>query len=352
MSEATRHNRLTPQRAEPEQAARRPDEELVDMGRQAFAAEASALAAIGGRLGPSFARAVRMMLGCQGRILVTGLGKSGLIARKIAATLTSTGTPSIFVHPVEALHGDLGIATADDLVLALSNSGRNRELLSMVNSLRALGLNVVAITGDLESPLAGAADVVLDTTIDREVCPLDLTPTTSSTAMLVMGDALTVALLELRQFRLEDFAVFHPSGSLGHALKTTVSELMHTGDDLPVVSTTAPLRDAVLMIAEKRLGCSCVVDGDGLLTGFLTNGDLQRVLLHQAEASADPLSRPCSEFMSQTPRTVAGDCLARAALQQMEANPGGPITQLVVVEEGRPLGLIHLHDILGRSLVG
>jgi arabinose-5-phosphate isomerase len=329
---------------------RTPDADLVEMGREVFDEESRALRQIGARLSEGFARAVRMILECPGRVLITGLGKSGLVARKMAATFTSTGTPSLFVHPVEALHGDLGIATADDLLLAISNSGRNQELLTVVHSLHALGLPVVAITGDPRSPLARAADVVLDAAIEHEVCPLDLTPTTSATAAQVMGDALTVALLRLRAFRREDFAVFHPSGTLGRTLRTTVAELMHTGDELPVVRADAPLREAVLTIAAKRLGCTCVVDEDGLLCGFVTNGDLQRVLLRHAETGGDPLSRPVRAFMSPEPRIVDAEALARAALQKMEQNPAGPITQLVVVEEGRPVGLLHLHDILRQGL--
>ncbi len=350
MEESTRNHRLTPQRADPDRAARTPDGELAAMGREVFQQEAAALTGVAGRLDERFAQAVRWIYRCEGRILVTGLGKSGLVGRKIAATFTSTGTPSLFVHPVEALHGDLGIATGDDLVLALSRSGRNPELLTMVHSLQALGLRSIAITGDLESPLARAVDLALDTGVEREACPLNLTPTTSATAALVMGDALTVALLRLRAFRREDFAVFHPSGTLGRTLRMTVAELMHTGEELPLVRRRQPLREAVIEIADKRLGCACVVEDDGRLCGFLTNGDLQRVLLRHTGPGDDPLGRPVEEFMTPDPRTVDPACLARAALHKMEENPTGPITQLVVMEEGRPIGLLHLHDILRQGL--
>ncbi len=350
MEESTRNHRLTPQRSDPDRADRTPDGELVGMGREVFEQESRALVDIAARLDDHFAQAVRWIYQCEGRVLVTGLGKSGLVGRKIAATFTSTGTPALFVHPVEALHGDLGIATSDDLVLALSRSGHNTELLTMVHSLQALGLRSIAITGEIDSPLARAVDLVLDVHVEREACPLNLTPTTSSTAALAMGDALTVALLRLRAFRREDFAFLHPSGTLGRTLRMTVAELMHTGDELPVVHREQPLREAVLVIADKRLGCTCVVDDEGRLCGFLTNGDLQRVLVRHAKEGDDALGRPVAEFMSPNPRTVDPVCLARAALHKMEENPTGPITQLVVVQDERPVGLLHLHDILRQGL--
>ena len=350
MEKSTRNHRLTPQRSDPGLAARTPDEELVDMGREVFVQEAEALSSIAARLDGNFVQAVRWIYECEGRVLVTGLGKSGLVGRKVAATLTSTGTPSLFVHPVEALHGDLGIATRDDLVLALSRSGHNTELLTMVHSLQALGLRSIGITGDLQSPLAKAVELVLDVAVEREACPLNLTPTTSSTAALAMGDALTVALLRLRAFRREDFALFHPSGTLGRTLRMTVAQLMHTGDELPLVRQEQPLREAVIVIADKRLGCACVVDDEDRLCGFLTNGDLQRVLLRHTGPQANPLDRPVEDFMSRRPQTVDSFCLARAALHKMEENESGPITQLVVVEDERPLGLLHLHDILRQGL--
>ncbi len=352
MENATNHHRLTPARADLHKAAQTPDEEVLAMGHAVFDEEARALQATGSRLSSSFAAAVRRILECQGRVLVTGLGKSGLVGRKLAATFTSTGTPALFVHPVEALHGDLGIASENDLVLAVSRSGHNPELLTMVYSLRALGLSSIAMTGVPDSPLGKAVEIVLDTAVEREVCPLNLTPTTSSTAAMVMGDALTVALLRLRAFKREDFAVFHPSGSLGRTLSLTVGELMHTDEELPVVRQDQPLRDALLVIASKRLGCSCVIDEEGKLSGFLTNGDLQRVLLNHTSPTDDPLGQPVAKFMSTNPRTVEAACLARAALKKMEQNPSGPITQLVVIEGERPVGLLHLHDILQQGLSG
>jgi arabinose-5-phosphate isomerase len=335
-------NRLTPPRSADDAAQRATEQELATMAREVFQQQSDALAAIAGSVGAGFAEAVRQVYACSGRVLVTGLGKSGLIGRKVAATLTSTGTPALFVHPVEALHGDLGIATADDVLILISRSGSNEELLVLQSSLAEMGLRSIAITGAPESPLARRADVVLPTVIQGEACPLDLTPTTSTTAALVMGDALALALLRLRDFRREDFAVFHPSGALGRALRMSVRELMHDGDRMPVVREDANLREALLVIAEKRLGCTCVVDAQGALAGFLTDGDLKRILLRDA----DPLDRPVAEIMTTSPRTVSPDCLARVALRKMEGNPGGAITQLVVAQEGRPLGVVHMHDIL------
>jgi arabinose-5-phosphate isomerase len=339
-------NRLTPARSEPDAAQRAAPEELMAAARDVFRQQATALEKIASSLSPTFSDAVRRVYACQGRVLVTGLGKSGLIARKVAATLTSTGTPALFVHPVEAVHGDLGIATAADVLLAISRSGRNEELLVLQSSLAAMGLHSIVITGRPDSPLARRADVVLAVEVEREACPLDLTPTTSTTAALVMGDALAMVLLSLRDFRREDFAVFHPSGLLGRTLRLTVKELMHDGARMPVVLSGAPLRDALLVIAQKRLGCTCVVDDEGRLVGFLTDGDLKRILLRDD----DPLDRSVDEFMTTSPRTVAPDCLARVALRTMESNPGGGITQLVVVQGDRPLGIVHIHDILKLGL--
>jgi arabinose-5-phosphate isomerase len=329
-------------RGHPDRAERADAAEIVAMGRRVLAEEAVAINALHASLGQPFATAVRWIYGCSGRILVTGLGKSGLIARKIAATMTSTGTPALFVHPVEALHGDLGIASAEDLLLALSRSGANEEILMLQSSLRSMGVRSIAIRTRAESRLACEADLALITPVDREACPLELTPTTSTTAALALGDALAMTLLELRDFQREDFALFHPSGALGRALRTTVSELMHSGSEMPTVRVGSSLRDALVELSAKRLGCTLVLANDGALAGFLSDGDLKRILLTDDTA----LQRPVDDFMSRHPRSVAPDCLARAALRSMEGNEGGAITQLVVVEGTRPVGVVHLHDIL------
>lgn len=338
--------RLTPDRARPGAADERSDAELVAMGQRVLRGEASALAALADGLGEPFATAVRWAYACEGRLLVTGLGKSGIVARKIAGTLTSTGTPALFVHPVEALHGDLGLAGSGDMLLAISRGGANPEILALQGTLGALGVRCIALTTDQQSPLAQRSELVLYTPVEREACPLGLTPTTSTTAALAMGDALAMALLELRDFRREDFAVFHPSGSLGHALRTTVAQLMHAGDDLPVVPAGTPLREVLPVISAKRLGCTVVVDGEGRLAGFLSDGDLRRILA----ANEQPLDLPVDGFMSTRPVVVEEDCLARAALRTMESNPSGPISQLVVMRGAEPVGVVHLHDILALGL--
>ena len=304
--------------------------------------EGQALLELADVMGESFAESVRWMADCPGRVLVSGLGKSGIVARKIAATLTGTGTPALFVHPVEALHGDLGIATRDDLLVVVSRSGGNEELLALVASLSAHGVRSMAITAEANSELARRADLLLHTPMNREACPLDLSPTTSTTLAVAVGDALAMCLLELRGFRREDFAVLHPSGALGRGLRMTVAELMHTGDELPTVRSGVRLREAAVEITGKRLGCTCVLAGDGRLVGFVSDGDFRRALLEHPA----PLDLPVEEFMSTSPVTVDADCLARAALRLMETNQPGPITQLVVTDAERPVGILHIHDIL------
>lgn len=341
MADAGKRHELD-RRGHPDRAERADAADIVAMGRRVLEVEGEALAALRESLGQPFATAVRWMYACSGRVLVTGLGKSGLIARKIAATLTSTGTPALFVHPVEALHGDLGIATADDLLLALSRSGANEEILTLQSSLRSMGVRSIAVSAAGDSRLAREADLALITPVQREACPLELTPTTSTTAALALGDALAMSLLELREFQRDDFAMFHPSGALGRALRTTVAELMHSGDELPAIASGSSLRDALVELSAKRLGCTLILNEQGELVGFLSDGDLKRILLVDDTA----LSRPVDDFMSKDPRTVAPDCLARAALRSMESIEGGSITQLVVVEGRRPLGVLHLHDIL------
>jgi arabinose-5-phosphate isomerase len=304
--------------------------------------EGEGLIALAARMGEPFVEAVRWMLDCRGRVLVSGLGKSGLVARKIAATLTGTGTPALFVHPVEALHGDLGIATGDDLLLAISRSGGNEEILALAASLSAHGVRCIGLSVEDQSELGARADLLLHTPMEREACPLGLSPTTSSTMAIAVGDALAMSLLEIRGFCREDFAVLHPSGALGRGLRMTVAELMHTGDELPVVSSGARLREAAVEISGKRLGCTCVVTPDGSLVGFVSDGDFRRALLEHDQ----PLDLPVEEFMSTAPVTVDADCLARAALRRMEANEPGPITQLVVLDGKKPVGILHIHDIL------
>jgi arabinose-5-phosphate isomerase len=324
------------------------DAEILTLGRDVFVQEAAALSHLAPVLGDAFVRAVRVVLDCRGRVIVTGLGKSGLIARKLAATLTATGTPSHFLHPVEATHGDLGIAGPGDVLVAVSRSGDNPEVTQLAGLARHFGMTMIAMTGRTDSELARLSDLVLDCSVDREACPLDLTPTTSATAASVMGDALAVALLTLRGFTREDFAAFHPSGVLGRSLLMRVDALMHGGEELPVVSGDTTLRDCLPVLVEKRLGCACVVDDAGVLLGICVDGDVKRFLLE----FDDPLDRPVRELMSREPATIAPDALALGALRRMEERPGGPITLLVVVDPARrPLGILHIHDILQAGIV-
>lgn len=324
------------------------DREIVAMGRETLSQESAALAALGEGLDDAFATAVRMIHDCRGRVLLTGLGKSGIVARKLAATLTSTGTPSQFIHPVEAVHGDLGVVRDSDLILALSRSGNNHEVVALVARCRQFGMGAIALTGATGSELAEAVDLVLPVPVEREACPLNLTPTTSAVAAMAMGDALAMALIRLRGFRTEDFAMFHPSGVLGRSLLVKVSELMHTGDELPVVHQDLSLRESLPEIVGKRLGGTCVVDDDGRLAGVCVDGDVKRILLERDEA----LDLPMREVMNAHPMTIGPDLLAITALRKMEERERGPVTLLIVADDqGRPAGLLHIHDVLRAGLL-
>lgn len=324
------------------------DADILALGKGVFQQEAAALASIATSLDDTFARAVRLLFTCRGRILVTGLGKSGIVARKIAATLTSTGTPSQFIHPVEATHGDLGVVRDVDLLLAISRGGNNPEVVGLLARCKQLGMTTLAITAAKDSALAETSDHLLHTPVEREACPLGLTPTTSAVAAMAMGDALVVALIRLRGFRTEDFALFHPSGTLGRRLIIKVEELMHKGSDLPCVSETLTLRQSLPEIVGKRLGGVCVVDQDGKLAGLCVDGDIKRILLEREDA----LDLPITEAMNPDPMTIPPDMLALTALRNMEERPAGPVTLLIVVDEqGRPLGLLHIHDVLRAGLL-
>lgn len=324
------------------------DDDLVALGREAVAQEAAALGGLAGSLGSPFAAAVRVVLESRGRVMVTGLGKSGFVARKLAATLTSTGTPSQFIHPVEAAHGDLGIVSGSEVLIAVSRSGANPEVTALLSFCRTFGMRTIVITADPASDAARAADVILHTPIEREACPLNLTPTTSTVAAMAMGDALVVALIRLRGFAAEDFALFHPSGALGRSLLLTAGELMHTGDELPVVSHRLTLRQSLPEIVGKRLGGACVVDDDGRLVGLCVDGDIKRVLLDREQA----LDLPITAAMNPRPTTITAGELAISALRLMERREGGAVTLLIVADgQGRPVGLLHIHDILRAGLL-
>ncbi len=318
-------------------------DDLLKTARRVLEVESDAIRALIDRLDERFARAVELLERCGGRVVVTGIGKSGLVAKKLAATLAATGTPALFLHPVEAVHGDLGMLVRGDVVVALSNSGQTDELLALLPAIKRLGVPLVVLTGDRASPLARHADLVLDVSVREEACPMNLTPTASTTAALALGDALAVALLRRRGIRPEDLAGVHPGGALGRRL-VRVEELMHRGPAVPRVRGDASLAEVVAEITAKRFGCTAVVDEDGVLVGIVTDGDLRRAV------ERSPQARPASvgELMSRSPKTVGRSELAATALALMERHA---ITQLLTVDDaGRVDGILHLHDLLKATI--
>lgn len=318
--------------------------EFADSGRRTIRMEAAAVAAMEQRVGADFNRACELLLATRGRVIVTGMGKSGHIARKIAATLASTGTPAHFVHPGEASHGDMGMITPDDAVIALSNSGAVAEVVTLLPLLKRLGTPLVSMTGNPESILARASEVHLDTGVETEACPLDLAPTSSTTTALVMGDALAIALLEARGFTAEDFAFSHPGGTLGKKLLLKVEDVMRSGDAVPRVSPDTLLSRALLEISNKGLGMTTVVDDGGRLEGIFTDGDLRRALDHQVDIHRSAIG----ELMTTNAKTAHPDMLAAEALRIMEENE---ITSLVVVDDsGGIAGVLHLMHLLHAGI--
>ena len=318
---------------------------LVDSGQRVFAIEQGALAAVAARLGEPFAAACRHILASSGRVVTIGMGKSGHVARKIAATLASTGTPAFFVHPGEAGHGDLGMITEGDVVLALSYSGESDEILMLLPVLKRQGNILIAMTGREQSSLAKAAEVHLDVSVPEEACPLHLAPTSSTTASIAMGDALAVALLEARGFTADDFARSHPAGSLGRRLLLHITDVMHSGEELPCVDADASLSDALMEMSRKRLGMTCVVDAAGRLAGLFTDGDLRRAL----DTDIDVRSARIAEVMTANPRTISADRLAVEAARLMETHK---INGLIVVDgDNRPVGALNIHDLLRARVV-
>jgi len=317
---------------------------IIEKGKEVLRIEAQSVAALEGRIGEEFVRAVGMIFSCRGRTIVTGVGKSGAISRKIVATLNSTGTLSMFMHPADAVHGDLGMLRKEDVLLCLSKSGDTEELQNLLPLVKRVGVPVIAMVGSVRSRLAESADIVLDVSVDEEACPHDLAPTSSTTAALAMGDAMAMALLHLRNFTPEDFAFYHPGGTIGKRLLAKVSELMAGGDQVPKVAEGVPVRDAILEISSKRLGATCVMDGEGKLVGIITDGDLRRIL----EKTTDLTGYTAAMVMTKNPKTIPVDQLAVAALRVMEAHN---ITQLVVVDGAhRPVGVVHLHDLVKAGI--
>ena len=310
----------------------------LELARSVLQIEAAAILALVDRLDESFELAVRMLRECRGRVIVTGMGKSGIICRKMAATLSSTGTAAFFLHPAEAIHGDLGVLQTDDVVLALSYSGETDELLRLVETIKRLGAKLIAMTGDRNSSLAQAADVALDCRVSEEACPLNLVPTASTTASLALGDALAMSLLVAKGFRQEDFANLHPGGKIGKRLMR-VEQLMHAGDHAPIVRIDAAMPDVIYEISSKGLGMACVVSADGALEGIITDGDLRR---HMVSAT-HLLQRTAGEIMTTSPISVGPDTMAAAALHILEQRR---ITAVVVVDIAQHvLGVVHLHDL-------
>jgi len=330
-----------PQRAPTSQ----PDgKQLVDRGKRVLALEAAAVQRLAETLGPAFARAIEILAGAKGRVIVSGLGKSGLIARKIAATFTSTGTPATFVHPVDSLHGDLGIVTRDDVAIVLSKSGASDELFGLVSQLKRLGVPIIALTGDADSPLGRQATVVLDASVAEEACPETLAPTASTTVALALGDALAVTLLEVKGFRREDFAALHPGGVLGRKLLLRVADVMLT-QDLPILTPDRPMRECVVLLAEKRGTVAVVEKGKGTLAGVVTSGDLTRLM----ERTDKFLDMPVGDVMTRTPKTTIGEELASAAVSLMERH--GIMALPVLDGDKQVVGIVHLHDLMKAGAV-
>ena len=319
---------------------------IISEAKRVIRIEAETLQSLADSIDSAFEQAVRMILASRGRVIVTGMGKSGLVGQKIASTMASTGTPAFFLHPAEALHGDLGMIISGDVVIAISNSGETEEVLRILPIVKRIGANLISMTGRPGSTLASSGDIHLNIAIKEEACPLGLAPTASTTATMAMGDALAVALLVERGFKAEDFALFHPGGALGKKLLLTVRDLMHSGDALPMVSEDTLMKAAIYEITSKKLGCTGVSASDGSLAGVITDGDLRRAL----EKGTSFLERPAMELMHKSPKRIQASDLAAKALQRMEQHS---ITTLFVFEDDRgtkPVGIIHLHDLLKAGI--
>lgn len=320
--------------------------EIIEIARKVLRTEAEAVASLIEKLDSNFEKVIDLIYDCHGRVIVTGMGKSGLVGKKVAATLASTGTPAFFMHPAEASHGDLGMVTSDDVIIAISYSGETEELLGIIPFLKRFNVRLISITGNLQSTLSRSADISLDISVKEEACPMGIVPTASTTAAMAAGDAIAVALLIKRGFREEDFALFHPRGSLGKKLLVKVSDLMHTGDALPLTLPDVPMTSAVMEISTKRLGITVIADADKKILGIVTDGDIRRGIERWGKNFFDMTAE---EVMTKNPRTISADELAAKAISVMEKHS---ITSLLVPDkDGRALGVIHLHDILRQGIV-
>lgn len=321
---------------------------MIEEAKKVLEIEAAAITALIERVDGEFTAAAEKMLTCQGRVVITGMGKSGHIGKKMAATFASTGTPSFFLHPAEGIHGDLGMVTAADVVIAISSSGESQEVVNILPAIKRIGASIIAMSGRRASTLGRAADIFIDVSVKQEACPLGLAPTASTTATLAMADALAIAMLTTRKFTPADFALYHPGGALGRRLLLTVEAAMHKNEENPLVSPVTTVKEALFVITAKGLGAASVVDQEGRLLGLMTDGDIRRLL----EKGHEFLERRVDEVMTKSPRTITPDKLAAEALRVMESNQPRPITILPVVDEkNRAIGIIHLTDLLRQGVV-
>ncbi len=318
--------------------------EIIAKGKEVIRIEAEAVSGLLNSINEDFAKAVQTIYNSKGRVVLTGMGKSGLIARKIVATLNSTGTAAIYLHPTDALHGDLGMVRKEDIVILISKSGETEEILNLLPMLKRLGVTLIAMTENNNSRLGSQSNIFLNIHVQEEACPYDLAPTASTTATLALGDALSIALLQKKGFTEEDFAYLHPGGSLGKRLSLEIKEIMITGSKIPVVNETASIKDVILEITSKRLGTTCVINNEGLLSGIITDGDLRRIL----EKTLDIKNLSAIDIMSHNPKIMKENILASFALQQME---NFKITSLVIIDDlKKPVGIVHLHDLINLGI--
>ncbi len=320
-------------------------EKIIEDGKEVVRIEANAVRNLESKIDENFYKAVDTILKTKGRVIVSGVGKSGIIARKIVATMNSTGTPALFMHPSDAIHGDLGMVRSDDVVILISKSGSTPEIVRIFPVLRRIGTKIIALVGDTKSFLAKESDIVLDVSVEEEACPYDLAPTSSTTATLVMGDALAIALLKAKNFTKEQFAFYHPGGTLGRRLTLKVEEIMTKGENVPIVNQEVDLHIAILEMTSKRLGATCVVDENGKLVGIITDGDLRRAMEKYSNLS----ELKAKDVMGKNPKSIKPDVLASYAIQLMETYK---ITQLICIDDdNHPIGMVHLHDLVNLGFI-
>ena len=321
-------------------------EEILQKGKRVIAIEGKSVLSLQERINDQFVEAIKLISNCNGRVIISGIGKSGIIARKIVSTMNSTGTPALFLHPSDAVHGDLGIIQKDDVIICISYSGSTAEMVRLIPVIKRIGVKIIAMVGNTNSYLAEQANVFLDISVEEEACPLNLAPTSSSTATLVIGDALAVTLLEEKNFTKEDFAFYHPAGSLGKRLLMKIEDIMVKGKDMPIVNTETPLKDTILTITRKRLGATCVVDKTDKLVGIVTDGDLRRAL----QNSENLTNLTTKDIMTSEPKVIKSNILAASALTIMEQYN---ITQLIVIDdEHKPIGMVHIHELVKSGISG